>query len=112
MLEADAVDDVLVHGPALQPVQVLVQPLVPLGQERPLAVLAPMAGGGAADHLPADAPRGELQVVGELGLRVLLPSRVIRFPLQKGQVSLLISTSLFTGTSAASSACGGSGRLS
>ena len=29
-----------------------------------------MAGGGAADHLPADAPRRELQVVGELGVHL------------------------------------------
>ena len=74
MLEADAVDDVLVHGPALQTVQVLVEPLVPLRQEQQLAVLAPMAGGRAADHLTADASRRELQVVGELGVHLAVQS--------------------------------------
>ena len=98
MVEADAVDDVLVHGPALQPVQVLVPPLVALRQESPPAVLALDADGGAADHLAADAPRRELQVVGELGDDPAGQCRVSRLPLQRGQVSLLNSTSLLTGS--------------
>src|SRR6516162_4531782 len=70
MLKADAVCDVLVHGPTLQAVQVLVPSLVPLRQVQQLAVFAPMAGGGAADHLPADAPGGELEVVGKFGVHL------------------------------------------
>ena len=42
-------------------------------------------------------PAGELQVVGELGVHFVL-SRVICFPLHRGQVLLLISISLFTGS--------------
>src|SRR5262249_45757889 len=71
MLKADAVGNVLIHGPTLQPVQVLVEPLVPLWQEPEIAVLATVAGGGAADHLPADAPGGKLQVVGQLGMQLV-----------------------------------------
>ena len=39
--EAEPVGDVLVHRPALQPVEVLVQPLVSLGDEECAAVQAP-----------------------------------------------------------------------
>ena len=64
-------NDVLVNDPALQSVEVLVSPLVPLGQEHHPAILALVAESGAADHLPADATRGELEVVGELDMLLL-----------------------------------------
>src|SRR5262249_544876 len=70
MLEANAVNDVLIHGPALQAVQVLVEPLVPLRQEQKFAVLTPMLGGGATNHLTADASPGELQVISDLGVHL------------------------------------------
>ena len=38
--EAEPVGDVLVHRPALQPVEVLVQPLVAVGDEHPAAARA------------------------------------------------------------------------
>ena len=65
LMQAHAVDDVLVYRPALQPVQVLVPPLVRVGQERLARNPALVLDGRAADHLPVDATRRELQVVGE-----------------------------------------------
>ena len=47
--------DVLVHGPTLQPVEVLVSPLVLLWQEPAPTILALVADSGVADHLPVDA---------------------------------------------------------
>src|SRR5262249_25002739 len=69
--EADAMRNMLVHGPALQPVQVLVSPLVTLRQELHSTVFAPIAGCSAADHLPADAARRELEVIGQFRVRVV-----------------------------------------
>src|SRR5262249_34618462 len=60
--------DVLVDRPALQSAEVLVKLLVFLGQELKTAVFAPVARGGAADHLPPDAPGSEFQAIHDLGL--------------------------------------------
>ena len=57
-------DDVLVHRPTLQPVEVLVQPLcIVSGTNIVAAVLAPMDRRAAADHLPPDARRGQDEIV-------------------------------------------------
>ena len=71
VFQADAVDNVLVHGPTLQAVEVLVPPFVSLGLEPLLAVLAPMPEASAAEHLAADASAAELKVEGELAARFL-----------------------------------------
>src|SRR5262249_17386667 len=61
----------LVHRPALQAVEVLVQPLVPLGQEGCAALLALIRDGPALDY-PPPHPRGsEHQVEGPLSPRDL-----------------------------------------
>src|SRR5262249_46306006 len=67
MCEVDSMDDVLVHGPTLQPVEVLVPPAVRFGEEPGLTVLAPVPESSAEDHPAADSPSDKLKVVGYLG---------------------------------------------
>src|SRR3954454_1958684 len=71
MRQVDPVDHMLGHGPALQPVQVLVPSFVALWLEPLLAVLAPMPEGRAADHPAADAAPAEREVEGYLAAHFL-----------------------------------------
>src|SRR5262249_31408193 len=73
VLEADPMDDMLVHRPTLQPVEVFVSPLVTFWQEGLFALLAPIAVGRAVHNLPPHATRGKLQVVGELDVFLVQP---------------------------------------
>ena len=54
-LQANVVDDVGIHGPALQAVDVLVQPLEGLRDEAAAALQAPMYRCPDLDHFPLDA---------------------------------------------------------
>src|SRR5262249_10800507 len=64
-LKTDQMSNVLVHGPALQAVEVLVSRLVPVGEKGPVAVQAPMAGGGALDDVPPHPAPCDPEVVGQ-----------------------------------------------
>ena len=92
--EAEPVGDVLVHGPTLQAVEVLVQPLVLLGDEALAAVEAPMHVRPALDHLPLDARRGEHEVERPLDPR---PPALDRLSLRdEGEVLALAEGALLT----------------
>src|SRR5262249_47054928 len=69
--EVYPVDDMQVHSPTLQPVQVLVSSAESFGRKPCLAVLAPMPGGLAENHSSVHAAPRELQVIGELAVSLL-----------------------------------------
>jgi hypothetical protein len=54
-------DNMLVHRPTFQAMEVLIKPVVSPGQERLLTSQTPMEGCGAADHLPSDSTRSEFE---------------------------------------------------
>jgi len=66
VLETDPVDDVLVHCPTLQAVEMNVEPFVLFGQKRSLACLTPVTRSVATDHLAADTARCEFEVIRHL----------------------------------------------
>src|SRR5262249_7189115 len=73
-------DDEVVHRPALQAIEMLVKPLVGAGQQRPLALLAPISYGGVADNLPANGSPGEPEVVRKLGVDLVrAPDNILPF---------------------------------
>jgi hypothetical protein len=78
-----AMDDMLVHRPTFQAVEVLVKPLVSPGQERLLTSLAPMEGGGAADHLPSDTAWSEFKIINNPCVPLVVQPGDLR-PLAKG----------------------------
>src|SRR5262249_19747189 len=85
LLQADAMDDELVHRPALQAIEMLVKPLVPAWPEPLVALLAPIACGGTSDNLQTDGSPSELEVVYEFRVDIVgEPGNLLPFAVRAG----------------------------